>query len=949
MSQWTSAAIRSSFLSFFKEREHTIVASAPLIPIDDPTLLFTNAGMNQFKDVFLGLATREYTRVADTQKCMRVSGKHNDLEEVGHDGTHHTFFEMLGNWSFGDYYKKEAIGWAWELLTEVWGLSKERLYATVFKDELDELDTDEEAAGYWRTETDIDPDHILYFGRGDNFWEMADTGPCGPNSEISIDRGPAFCDQQDVPGHHCQVNGDCGRFVELWNLVFIQYNRVDAQTLEPLPAKHVDTGAGFERLVSVLQNTHTNYDTDLFGPILERTQELLGHTDAQREENIVAYRVIADHGRAITFLVGDGVIPGNEGREYVLRMILRRAARFGRKIGFDRPFLAEIAGVVIDNMGPHFSELATRRDFVLTTITQEEERFMRTIDRGLERMVELVQAAQGAGQDTISGHDAFVLWTQDGFPYDLIRDIAGENGLSVDRAGFEGAMEEHRQISGQGGMGEIDVGTLSVYRRLLEELQAQGALPAEGVVARHDEQLELEAPVLALLRVSPPAEGDSGDAQLERVEQVKRVQSAQPGDRVEVVLAETPFYVEGGGQVSDTGLIAGGTELGGSDSLGREDDRSWVIEVEGARRPVPGLIVHVGRVDDGRPSVGEQAWVIVDQDLRMDTARNHTATHLLHSELRYALGEHVQQAGSLVTADRLRFDFSHGGMLVKDQLSEVERLVNAAILADYPVEVAHERYAEAVAGGAMALFGEKYGDDVRVIKIGYEDDEFSKELCGGTHVTHTSQIGLFRILSESSVAAGVRRIEAVTGTAAQSLAQERLDVLDEASAYLGCQAEAVGRKVLSLLDDQQQLRKEIERLNRELARRRFVSVLDKAEKVEGVSVLAAQVDVPNVETLREMCDWFRERIGSGVIVLGTVISGQPSLVAAVTEDLVARGLDAGRMVKEVARTVGGGGGGKPTMAHAGGRDAAKLSAALARVPDLVRAGLAPAGPAPESQ
>jgi alanyl-tRNA synthetase len=907
-----------------------------LIPIDDPTLLFTNAGMNQFKDVFLGLATREYTRAADTQKCMRVSGKHNDLEEVGHDGTHHTFFEMLGNWSFGDYYKREAIRWAWELLTEVWGLPKDRLYATVFKDELGELETDEEAAGYWRTETDIDPGRILYFGRGDNFWEMADTGPCGPNSEISIDRGPAFCDKQDVYGHHCQVNGDCGRFVELWNLVFIQYNRVDAQTLEPLPAKHVDTGAGFERLVSVLQDTHTNYETDLFWPIIERTQELLGHTDAQREENIVAYRVIADHGRAITFLIGDGVMPGNEGREYVLRMILRRAARFGRKIGFDRPFLAEIAGVVMDSMGKHFTELATRRDFVLTTITQEEERFVRTIDRGLDRMVEIVRAAQAAGQDAISGQDAFVLWTQDGFPYDLIRDIAGENGLSVDRAGFEKAMEEHRQISGQGGIGEIDVDTLSVYRRLLEELQAQGGLSSTGVVARHDETLEREGPVLALLRVSPRGEGDSdaGGVQLERV------QSAQPGDWVEVVLAETPFYVESGGQVSDTGLIAGGTGPGEGDFPGGGGTTSWVIEVEGVRRPVPGLIVHAGRVDDGQPRVGEPAWAIVDRDLRLDTARNHTATHLLHSELRYALGEHVQQAGSLVSADRLRFDFSHGGMLVKDQLREVERLVNAAILSDYPVDIAHEAYAEAVTGGAMALFGEKYGDDVRVIKIGYQGDEFSKELCGGTHVTHTSQIGLFRILSESSVAAGVRRIEAVTGTAAQRLAQERLDVLDETSAYLGCQAEEVGRKVLSLLDDQQQVRKEVERLNRELARRRFVSVLDKAEDVEGVSVLAVQVDAPNAETLREMCDWFREQIGSGVVVLGTVISGRPSLVAAVTEDLVERGLHAGRMVKEVAKTVGGGGGGKPTMAHAGGRDAGQLSAALARVPDLVRQSLA---------
>jgi alanyl-tRNA synthetase len=928
MKRWTSAEVRASFLGFFGERGHTIVASAPLIPIDDPTLLFTNAGMNQFKDIFLGLATREYTRVADTQKCMRVSGKHNDLEEVGRDGTHHTFFEMLGNWSFGDYYKREAIGWAWELLTGVWGLPKDRLYATVFRDEEGELPTDEDAAGFWRTETDISPDHILYFGRGDNFWEMADTGPCGPNSEISIDRGPGFCEKPGFPGHACQVNGDCGRFVELWNLVFIQYNRVDAQTLEPLPAVHVDTGAGFERVVSVLQGASTNYDTDLFQPIIERTQELLGHTDAQRDENIVGYRVIADHGRAITFLIGDGVMPGNEGREYVLRMILRRAARFGRKIGFEEPFLAAVAQVVIDTMGQHFTELAARRDFILTTITQEEERFMRTIDRGLERMVEIVETTKAAGKAEISGHDAFVLWTQDGFPYDLIRDIAGENGLLVDRAGFDVEMETHRQISGKGGIGEIDVNTLSVYRRLLENLQARGELAADGVVQRYADSVELESPLLGILVVS---EDDvSAEGEVRRLELVQR---ARPGDRVEVVLAETPFYVESGGQMSDTGLIAGGADLP------EGTDPEWVIEVDDARRPVPGLIVHLGRVETGHPRVGEQAWVMVDRDRRMDVARNHTATHLLHSELRYVLGEHVQQAGSLVDPDRLRFDFSHGAMLTQDQLNEVERLVNAAILADYPVETDQESYGEAVAGGAMALFGEKYGDQVRVIKIGYQGDEFSKELCGGTHVESTGQIGLFRVLSESSVAAGVRRIEAVTGTAAQQLAQERLNVLDEAAAYLSCIPEQVGRKALALLDEQQQLRKEIEHLNRELARHSFASILGQAQMVEGVSVLATQVEAPNAETLREMCDWFRERIGSGVVVLGTVLSGRPSLVAAVTSDLVGRGLHAGQLIQEVANAVGGGGGGKPTMAHAGGRDPDRLPAALARVPELVRQSL----------
>jgi alanyl-tRNA synthetase len=922
MRNWSSAETRASFLSFFKERGHTIVPSAPLIPIDDPTLLFTNAGMNQFKDVFLGLAKRDYGRAADTQKCMRVSGKHNDLEEVGRDGHHHTFFEMLGNWSFGDYYKVEAIRWAWELLTGVWGLPKERLYATVLDDDVGDLGLDQEALDCWHTETDIDPAHILPFGRAENFWEMGETGPCGPCSEISLDRGPSFCDKQDVPGHVCRVNGDCGRYIEFWNLVFVQYNHLADGTFQPLPLKHVDTGMGLERMTAILQAVESDYDTDLFLPIMERTQALLGHADDERERNQVAYRVIADHGRAVAFLIGDGVMPGNEGREYVLRMILRRAARFGHEIGFAGPFMAEVARVVTTTMGDHFGELVARQDFILDTITQEEERFLRTLDRGLERMQETVRAARRRGDGMVSGRDAFVLWTQDGFPYDLIRDIAEENGLGVDRAGFEEAMAEHRLISGKGAVGEIDVDALSVYSGLLEKLQGQGKLPKEGVGYQYEEYVGLQTDVVALL-----TRGDA-DAVPEPVKH------ARPGDRVEVVLSETPFYVESGGQVCDTGVITAYADEGSE-----EVEPEWVVEVEEVRRPVGGLIVHLGTVALGTPRVNERAWAVVNEERRMDTARNHTATHLLHSELRYALGEHVQQAGSLVAPDRLRFDFSHGAMLTQDQLDRVERLVNAAILADYPVSMSVEGYREAVTEGAMALFGEKYGDTVRVIKVGYEEDEFSKELCGGTHVAHTSQIGLFRILSETSVAAGVRRIEAVTGTAAQQLVQERLNAMDETAAYLGCAPEEVGRKVLAVLDEQQRLHKEIERLNREMAKQRFSSVMAQAEEVAGVPVLAAQVDAPNVETLREMCDWFRERVESGVVVLGTVIDGKPSIVSAVTPDLTERGLHAGSLVRVVAQKVGGGGGGRPTLAQAGGRDASRLPEALAGVPSLVRESL----------
>jgi alanyl-tRNA synthetase len=922
MKKWTSAEIRSSYLAFFQEKGHTIVPSTPLVPVDDPTLLFINAGMVPFKNVFLGLTKPDHSRVTDTQKCMRVSGKHNDLEEVGRDGYHHTFFEMLGNWSFGDYYKREAIRWAWQLFTEVWALPGERLYATVLKDDLGDLGVDEEAIGFWRSETGLDPAHILCFGRKDNFWEMGETGPCGPCSEIHYDRGPDFCTQQEIEGHVCEVNGDCGRYFELWNLVFIQYNHLADGRFEPLPEKHVDTGAGFERVVSVLQNAHSNYDTDLFVPILDRVQALLGHSAAQREQHQVAYRVIADHGRAVTFLIGDGVMPGNEGREYVLRMILRRAARFGRDIGFEGPFLAEVAKVVIDVMGAHFGELAARRDFILNTITEEEERFLRTLDRGLERMREIVRATRAAGRELISGRDAFVLWTQDGFPYDLIRDIAGESGLGVDREAFEQAMEEHREISGKGAIGEIDVDALSTYSALLETLQGQDKLPQSGVAHRYQDQLALSSEVLALLELD-----DEGGA-------VGITQSARAGDRVEVVLAETPFYVESGGQISDTGLIVAQVEA--EQELA---DASWIIEIDNVRRPVPGLIVHLGTVESGRVHAGEEAWALVDEERRMDIARNHTATHLLHGELRYLLGEHVQQAGSLVTAERLRFDFSHGAMLTQDQLDEVERLVNAAILADYPVEAEIEAYADAVGEGAIALFGEKYGDSVRVVKVGFEEDVFSKELCGGTHVYHTSQIGLFRILSESSVAAGVRRIEAVTGSAAYELVQGRLNALDETSAYLGCAPEEVGRKVLSVLDEQQKLRKEIDRLQREIARQRFTSVLDRAQEVEGISVLAAQVDAPSIDVLREMCDWFRDRMGSGVIVLGAVIEDKPALVSAVTSDLVEQGLQAGSLIKVVAQAVGGGGGGRPTMAQAGGRDPDRLPEALALVPSLVRESL----------
>ncbi|HEY66786.1 MAG TPA: alanine--tRNA ligase [Thermoflexia bacterium] len=915
MNKMTSAEVRQSFLDFFAARGHTIVPSASLVPADDPTLLFTNAGMNQFKDVFLGLGTRPYTRAADTQKCMRVSGKHNDLEDVGRDGYHHTFFEMLGNWSFGDYYKKEAIGWAWELLTEVWGLPKERLWATVFKDELGELETDEEAAGFWRSETEIPPDHILYFGRKDNFWEMAETGPCGPCSEIHLDRGPECCDKQGEPGHVCRVNGDCGRFIELWNLVFIQYNKDADGSLHPLPAKHVDTGAGFERLVAVLQGVDSNYKTDLFMPIIQRVQEMMGHTDAEVEENIVAYRVIADHGRAITFLIGDGVLPGNEGRNYVLRMILRRAARFGRKLGFTGPFLAEVAKVVIETMGPHFPELTSRRQFILTTITQEEERFLRTLDLGLARLDEVLSELEAKGERSVPGDAAFRLYDTFGLPLEITRDVAGERGLSVDEAGYQAALEEQRRRTRRKGTFEApDEETLARYRKVMTDLQDRGVLGEEGV--QHDPYsvTELETTVAAILRHGEP------------------VVSAKEGDQVEVVLPTTCFYVESGGQVSDRGFIAAYPP--------GEDEPVWEVEVQDMRQPIPGLIVHVGVVKQGRPRVGDTAWAVVDYERRMDIARNHTATHLLHSELRYILGEHVQQAGSLVAPDRLRFDFTHPAMLTQDELDAVARSVNDAILVNYPVEVVEKPYHQAVQEGAIALFGEKYGDVVRVVCIGWPGEPFSQELCGGTHVNETGEIGLFHIVSEEGVGAGVRRIEAVTGRGAVDLVERQLGVLQRTAAYMGVSPDEVDRKVLSLLDELQGARKEITRLQEQLARREFEALLGQIQSVAGVSLLSARVTAPSMEVLREMTDWFRDRLGSGVVVLGTVLGERPALVAAVTPDLVKRGVNAARLVRGLARIVGGGGGGRPTLAQAGGRDPSRLDEALRQAPHMLEEQLA---------
>lgn len=892
----SGAKIRQDFIDFFVEQGHTYVPSAPLVPGGDQTLLFTNAGMVQFKDIFLGTDKRPYVRAANSQKCMRVAGKHNDLEDVGRDDTHHTFFEMLGNWSFGDYYKPQAISWAWQLLCDVWELPKDRLWTTCFRDEKGEIPQDDEAAQEWRKQPGIDPSHILFFGRKDNFWEMAETGPCGPCSEIHIDRGPSFCDKQDVPGHVCQVNGDCARFLELWNLVFIQYNRLSPSQLEPLPARHVDTGMGFERIVSVLQNVKSNYRTDLFKPLFNAIQQLTGHGDAELEANITPYRVISDHTRAATFLIADGVVPGNLGRNYVCRMIIRRAARFGGKIGLNKPFLAEVAQQVIENYGEFYPELVRNRSAILSNLTREEERFQHTVESAVAKLENLLARLVSRGENTLPGEQAFELYATYGLPLEITRDIAQEQNLSVDETGFHQAMEQHRIASGAGeAFGPLGGEDVEIYRQVLHDLQAQGSLDADGVRYDPYQLLVTEQPVLALL-----SDG-------------KSITQANPGDQIEILLPETGFYVESGGQVSDTGTIF-------------SDSADWEAEIIGMRKPAAGVIIHIGQVKHGEPKVGDLAIAQVDLQRRKDIMRNHTATHLLHAELRSVLGEHARQAGSLVAPDRLRFDFTHPQPVTLEQLEKIEAGVNRAILNNYKLNIAYKPLEQAIKEGAIALFGEKYAATVRNITIGRD---LSNELCGGTHVDETGDVGIFLIISESSTAAGIRRIEAVTGWRAYELIQKRFQILKNMSQMLGASPEEIPHKAAEVLETLSNAKKEISELRHELANKEFVQRLVSVQTIKGVPVLAASLPGADAETLRDMTDRFRQKYPTGVAVLATVTKDQrPIVIASITEDLLPRGLHAGQLVKHIAQPLGGSGGGRPTLAQAGGKDASQIDKAL---------------------
>ncbi|GAB4509513.1 MAG: alanine--tRNA ligase [Anaerolineae bacterium] len=894
MKQMTSAEIRQAYLDFFVSKQHRQVMSSSLVPGNDPTLLFANSGMVQFKDVFLGAEKRDYNRATTAQKCMRVSGKHNDLEEVGPSNRHHTFFEMLGNFSFGDYFKKDAMTYAWELVTEVFGMPVDRIAVTVYE-------KDDESYDLWVNHIGVDPRRVIRMGPKDNFWQMAETGPCGPNSEIFWDRFP----ERGIEDIEPSFRRDDGRFLEFWNLVFMQFNRTQADPTHtgqfdvPLPQTGVDTGMGLERMTSIMQGVEATYDTDLFTPIIRHTQMLTGHTDAERDANIIPYRVIADHIRAAVFLIADGVLPGAKGRDSVARLVIRRAARFGSKIGFHEPFLGEVANSVIEVMGGHYTELVERADAIRKTITREEERFHRTMDAGLEELNAMLDALPEG--TALPGDKAFYLKATLGLPIQVTSDIAEERGYKVDIAGFQQAELEHAEVSGGGqAMGEI--ASTDLYNHLLQTLQESGALGAEGVGYHPYGDTRLETTVLALV-----ADG-------------QQVQSALNGDRVEVILRDTPFYVEAGGQVSDTGVISG---------------QGWRIEVEDTRRPVGGLIVHTGEVVAGTPRTGDAVTAEVEAERRADITRNHTGTHLLHAALRNTLGLHVQQRGSLVAPERLRFDFAHDAKVSPEELKRIESEVNDIILANYPVRWEEKSLQQARAEGAMALFGEKYGDVVRTVVI-ENGSRYSYELCGGVHVRQTSDIGPFIIVSESSVSAGVRRVEALTGRAALEYVQDKLDQLGAIAASLGTTMDDAPQRIAALQDELSSSRKEIEKLRRDVARMTFTDLMNNVEELNGVPSLLVQLSDTPMETLREMSDWFRGKVKSGVFVAGSDNDGKPQLMVSVTDDLTKKGLHAGNIIKEIAPVVGGGGGGRPNMAQAGGKDSSKLPEALAKARSIIQ-------------
>ncbi len=865
--------IRKKFLDYFKDHGHRIVDSASLIPRDDPSLLFTNAGMVQFKGAFLGEVKTGYSRAATSQKCVRAGGKHNDLENVGYTPRHHTFFEMLGNFSFGDYFKKEAIEWGWELLTEGYNLPAERLYVSVYED-------DDEAYRIWEEEIGIPSDRIVRLGEKDNFWAMGDTGPCGPCSEIHIDQGPSLgCGR---PG--CAPGCDCDRYLELWNLVFTQFDRDQEGKLTPLPKPNIDTGMGLERITAVVQGVLSNYDTDLFRDIFLRIEEISQKRYGDDERQDVAFRVISDHARSISFLIGDGIIPSNEGRGYVLRRIIRRAIRYGQALNLKEIFLRSICAKVIEIMGQDYKELVQAKGLIEGVVDNEEKRFADTLHYSMKVLNEEISNLKAKGADTIPGEVAFRLYDTYGLSVDMVEDVARDEAMAVDMDGYHRSMSRQRQLSQESWKGSGEEKIPEAFRGLL----------AQGLATRFlgYESVESEAEVIAL--IVGGEEAGSVDA---------------GGGEAEIVLDQTPFYAESGGQVGDTGWLSNG------------DSR---FRVTHTLKHGPDLIVHRGNIEIGTIMVGDTLKAQVKREKRSATANNHTATHLLHAALREILGDHVKQAGSLVSPDRLRFDFSHFTQVSQENLTEIEQLVNRHIRDNIAVQTLVMSKEEAMKTGAMAIFEERYGDMVRLVQIG---DGVSMELCGGTHTKRTGDIGLFRILHESAVAANVRRIEALTGEAALQYTLERDNGLRISASLLRTVPDKVGQRIERLLMDLKEKEREIESLKTRLLTNKSEDLLTEIREINGVKVLAREFQAGSAKELREYGDHIKDKLGSGIVLLGAEIEGKAMLTCLVTKDL--RGnFHAGEIIRELSGIVGGKGGGRPDMAQGGGNQPEKLGEAF---------------------
>ena len=875
----TGSEIRRAFLKFFEEHGHTLVPSSGLIPKDDPTLLFTNSGMVQFKNCFLGLEDRGYTRAASSQKSVRAGGKHNDLENVGFTARHHTFFEMLGNFSFGDYFKKESISWGWEFLTEKMGLPKEKLWITIYQE-------DDEAFEIWNKIMGVPADRIVRMGMDSNFWMMGETGPCGPCSEILYDQGPGVgCGRPE-----CSVECDCDRHLELWNHVFTQFDRDKDGHFHPLPKPNIDTGMGLERLAAVIQGVSSNYDSDLFTPIIRFVSKISGKAYGTSEDSDVSMRVIADHSRAVTFLIGDGCLPSNEGRGYVLRRILRRAARHGKLLGLDKPFLNEVVSVVVETMKDAYPDLSDKESFIRKVIVNEEQRFIETLDSGLKILSEEVAALKKSGQPIVPGEVVFKLYDTFGFPVDLTADIVKKDRLTLDMEGFEKAMEAQREKARESWKGSGEQAIADSYKKLAVRGVSTEFIGFHGVT-------EATSCITAILKKDEP------------------VDALAEGENAEIFVEETPFYGEKGGQVGDTGVIEG---------------EGFRFEVWDTQWPLDNLITHIGKLKKGAIKVGDRALMKVDRAIRKATEAHHSGTHVLNAALKKTLGDHIKQSGSLVNPERLRFDFTHFSRIDEAEMDKIEIIANQIIRENAAVETRLLPREEAMKTGAAAVFDEKYGDVVRLVKMG----DFSMELCGGTHVERTGDIGALKVISESSVAAGVRRIEAVTGEEALKYFKKVETELKKSAALLKANPLELSERIEKIQKHQKELEKEIDSLNSRLATKDLSDLFKKVKEIKGIRVLATVVDAADVKTLRDFGDKLRDKIQSGIILIGSKAGDNAMLLCLVTKDLTDK-YHAGNIIKEIAPIVGGSGGGRPDMAQAGGPKPEKLKQALKKLQEII--------------